>query len=524
MSVRVAVAGGSGFIGRHVVHALREAGHTVRVLARGADPREDRPGVEHRPIDLGAGPLPEDQLAGCDAVVNLVGIKAPRGDNAFERAHVRVVEHLIEAARVAGIERFVQISVAQAEDATGPYAQTKRAGEQRAIDSGLAVTVLRPGLVYGPGDDALRNLVQMVRLAPVVVVPRGATGPLPAIDVRDVAQAVVATLARPSTVGRRIDLVGPEVLDLRGLVQRVAQALELPTLTPALPDPLARLGAAAMERVMADPLLSRSQLVMLTRGLPGDPSHAPEHLGLHPRPLDVTRIQELAAGMHDRLPSVRLTTSRAHRQWIADRAGVVPSGPPLFAVAMLAIVLMLGLPAVLPNVWVRMTTINGGLTVLLLLLGRHRWADLLRPTLTRVGIGLASATALYLAADLFMAGLRVGLPALAAQVDTVYAWGETAPLGLRLALLGPIVLGEDLLWRGAITLPLAARFGAIGGCVLAGAAFAVAHLTSGPPLLWVAALAMGTIWSALAVRTRSLVPVVVSHLVWDLLVMFVRPL
>lgn len=520
----MAVAGGSGFIGRHVVHALREAGHAVRVLARGADPREDRPGVEHRATDLGAGPLPEDRLADCDVVVNLVGIKAPRGDNDFERAHVRVVEHLIDAARAAGIERFVHISVAQDENATGPYAQTKRVGEQHALDSGLAVTVLRPGLVYGPGDDALRNLVQMVRLAPVVVVPRGATGPLPAIDVRDVAQAVVATLTRPEAAGQCIDLVGPEVLDLRRLVRRVAQALELPTLIPSLPDLVARLGATAMERLMADPLLSRSQLVMLTRGLPGDPSHAPEHLGLRPRRLDATRIRELAAGVHDRLPSIRLTTSRAHRQWLADRAGIVPGGLSVFSMAILAMVLMLGLPAVLPDVWVRMAAINGSLTVLLLLLGGRRWAQLLRPTFAGVGIGLASAAGFYVAADLFMAGLRIGLPELAAQVDTVYAWGDTAPLGLRLALLGPIVFGEDLLWRGAFTLPLAARFGAVPGCVLAGAAFAVAHLTTGPPLLWVAALAMGTIWSALAIRTRSLVPVVVSHLVWDLLVMFVLPL
>lgn len=519
--MRVAVAGGSGFIGRHVVQALGEAGHAVRVLARGVEPGQDPEGRQARAVDLGRGPLRADLLEGCDAVVNLVGIKAPRGDNDFDQAHVKTVEHLVAAARAAGIDRFVHVSVAQAEDATGPYAQTKREGERIAASSGLAVTVLRPGLVYGSGDDALRNLVRMVRLAPVVVVPRGATGPLPAIDVRDVARAVVATLERPQTAGARIDLVGPEPLDLRGLVRRVAGALQLPTLTPPVPDALARLGAMVMERGMADPLLSRSQLAMLTRGLPGDPRQAERWLGLRPRRLEAARIEQIARDVPDLLPSVRLVTSSAHRSWLRDQARLGPRGP---AVLALALALMLALPLVLPGVWVRMAVINAGMAALLLGWGRGDFAALLRPSLPRLGLGLGAALVLYLGADLFMAGLRLGLPALAAQVQAVYGWNETAPLALRLALLAPIVFGEDLLWRGAITLPLAARLGAGPGCVLGGALFALAHLSTGPPLLLLAALAMGTLWSALAIRSRSLVPVVVSHLTWDLLVMFLRPL
>jgi NADH dehydrogenase len=504
-----------------VVQALREAGHRVRVLARGVTGEQDGDGLEHRAVDLGVGPLPEDLLDGCDAVVNLVGIKAPRGDNDFARAHVAVVDNLRAAMTAAGIERLVHVSVAQAEDTTGPYAQTKREGERRVQQGGLAVTVLRPGLVYGPGDDALRNLVRMVRLAPLCPVPGGAKGPLPAIDVRDVAAAVVATLERPQTAGRCIDLVGPEVLDLRALVRRVSQALRLPTLTPTLPGVLARAGAAVMERLLPDPLLSRSQLSMLTRGLPGDPKQAEEQLGIRPRPLEEERIREIAADVPDLLPSARLVTSRDHRRWLTQQASLVPGWPLVLA---LATAVMLVLPVVLPGVWVRMAVINTAMALVLLGLGRRAWAPLLRPSGSRLALGLVAALVLYGAADLFMAGLRLGLPDLAAQVQAVYAWSDTAPLGLRLALLVPIVFGEDLLWRGAITLPLAARFGALTGCLLGGTVFALAHLTSGPPLLVLAAMAMGSIWSALAIRTRSLVPVVVCHLAWDVLVMFVRPL
>ncbi len=94
---------------------------------------------------------------------------------------------------------------------------------------------------------------------------------------------------------------------------------------------------------------------------------------------------------------------------------------------------------------------------------------------------------------------------------------------LALTLLPLIVLGEDLVWRAGITLPLAARLGPLKGASLGAVAFAAAHLTSGPPVLVAAALGAGFAWSLLAVRTNSLWAALVCHLVWDLLVMFVAP-
>lgn len=521
MIMRVAVAGGSGFIGRHVVEALRDAGHRARVLARRVDASQDDEHVEFRAVDVGAGPLAPDVLRGCDAVVNLVGIKAAHGDNSFARAHVDAVANLIDAARVAGIERFVHISVAQTTDASGPYAQTKSDGEARARDGGLATTVLRPGLVYGPGDDALRNLVRMVVVAPVVPLPSGATGPLPAIDVRDVALGVVATLERPQTAGQTIDLVGPEPLHLRALVQRVADALELRTFTPTVPSALAQVGAAMMERVSSDPLLSRSQLAMLRKGLPGDPTRAADLLDLHPRPLSSARIRELAAEIPPLLPSVRLIPSIESRRWVQERATELSRWPWLLALAML---LMLTGPSVLPSVWTRMAAINTALFIAVVLTSRAALGPLLRPRIGGVALGLGLALGLYVGADVFMAGLRVVAPALALQVQEVYGWSALASETTRLALLPLIVFGEDLVWRGVVTFPLVARLGPTVGCLAAGMLFAAAHLTTGPPLLLLAALVMGTLWSAIAIRTRSLVPVFISHWVWDLAVMFVRPL
>ncbi|MCH9683861.1 MAG: NAD-dependent epimerase/dehydratase family protein [Deltaproteobacteria bacterium] len=518
--MRVAVAGGSGFVGQHVVQALRDAGHRVRVLARRANPADDEDDLEHHAVDVGAGSLEPATLAGCDAVVNLIGIKAPRDGNDFERAHIHAVGHLLEAARQADIARFIHVSVAQTDDTPGAYASSKREGERLVTTSDRAATVLRPGLVYGPGDDAVSNLVTMIRLAPVVPVPRGATGPLPAIDVRDVAAAVVASLARPQTAGQSIDLVGPEALDLRALVRRVASALALPTHTPGIPDVVARLGARVMEALLPDPLLSRSQLLMLSRGLPGDAGAASRALGVQPRALEPERIRQVAAAVDSRVPSLRLITSASHRAWLREQAQAMRSWP---IVLVVALVLMLVSPRWIPDVWWRMTFVNGlGIVGLLWMWGRT-WPPLLRPRIGLIGIGVAGAALAYLGAALFIGGLRSTAPALAAQVEEIYGWSQLAPVSLHLMLLPLIVVGEDLLWRGAITLPLANRFGPGLGVAVAATAFAVAHLTSGPLVLVFAAAVMGALWSALMLRTRSLVPVFVSHLLWDVVVMFVYP-
>ena len=97
------------------------------------------------------------------------------------------------------------------------------------------------------------------------------------------------------------------------------------------------------------------------------------------------------------------------------------------------------------------------------------------------------------------------------------------PDALAVPLLLLIVLGEEIVWRGAVTLPLAARLGPWAGVLAGAVAFAVAHLPLGVPVLLVAALGAGAFWSALAVKTRSLVPALVSHVLWDLTVLFWLP-
>lgn len=293
--MKVIIAGGTGFLGRHVAEALRAAGHAVVLLARGTRPAVAGDGVEVVRGDAATGDLPTEAFRGCDAVVNLIGIKREQGGQTFEEAHVEAARHLIEAAKKVGVLRFVQISVVCSRpDPTSAYHDTKWRAEVLVRDSGLAATILKPGVIYGPGDDMVTHLVKMIRFAAVFPVVGRGDSLLQPVHVRDVAAAVVGALERERSVGKTYDVVGPERLTLRAVVETVARGTGLPLRVVGTPVVLQRIAVALMNAVFANPLSTPAQLRMLIDGLYGDPGPARDDLGVDPRPFTEDEVRSLA--------------------------------------------------------------------------------------------------------------------------------------------------------------------------------------------------------------------------------------
>ena len=627
----VAVAGGSGFIGSHVIRRLLAAGRRVVVLARGsrAIAADLQPHVELRRCDLtevGAQPVAR-LLADCDAVVNLVGIKRPTARQSFEAVHVSLPQRLAHAARSAGVRRFVHVSVAGTRpDPRSPYLDSKARGEQLLRDQGegLGLTILRPGVVYGRGDDLLRNLADAVRAAPLFPAPGGGRAPLEALAVEDLAEAVLRCLERPDSAGRSYDLVGPERLDLRTLLARVGAATCVSRRCLALPVParLLRPAAGLLER-FADPLITRAQLELLAKGVVGDGRAARVDLGLVPRRLDAAAVDAALVDFRPRLPSVRLVPDRR-----AGRALAALARPRLsrLRVALFVLVAVLALllgPLVIAPVFPRMAVLELGLLLLALLTVPLAWRRLWRPTLAAAAWGVGSALVMWGGAGLVLAALAAWAPQLGSAANLLAGWTAGLDLAPLLGLLLVIVAGEELVWRGALGIGLAlapAKGGAAklasppvdgarpnGGAqlrsrfdsalpgpdahaqVLAGSlqpqaevrageelpgadrngsaprhidsvgseadadassdvattepaaalpvsparawtavalsalAFTVAHLSTGPPLLWLAAAVAGGAWTWLALRSRSLFASFVSHLLWDAAMIWLLP-
>jgi NADH dehydrogenase len=286
------VFGGSGFIGRSVVKRLAAQGHVVRVAVR--DPEAalflKTMGAVGQIVPLYA-PIQHEgavhrAVAGADLVVNLVGILAERRPGDFLRIHAEGAGRVARLAAAAGVTRLVQLSAIGA-DAASPslYASSKAAGEQAVRAAFPTATILRPSVVFGPGDAFFNRFASMAQLLWVMPVIAGASRFQP-VYVGDVADAVMAGL-RADAPGATFELGGPWVLSMRELLAYVLAQTGRHRPLVNVPMCLVRLQAAVLERLPGK-LLTRDQLLMLQRDnvvTPGAPGLA--ELGIVPTPMDL---------------------------------------------------------------------------------------------------------------------------------------------------------------------------------------------------------------------------------------------
>jgi len=247
---RVCLVGGSGFVGRHVAERL--AAHGVRVIIPTRNRERAKtdlivlPSVELVSADVNDPAQLSALVAGCDAVVNLVGILHEGRSGDFRRAHLTLTEQCIAACKHHGVRRYLHMSALGAgPSAPSEYQRTKGEAEQRVVAaqaSGLATTIFRPSVIFGDGDSFLTLFARMLALAPFV--PLGSPGArFQPVWVEDVTHAFVAALDLPQTVGQCYDLVGPDVFTLRELVQLVGKVTGNERPVVGLPDGLSRLQA-----------------------------------------------------------------------------------------------------------------------------------------------------------------------------------------------------------------------------------------------------------------------------------------
>jgi len=175
------------------------------------------------------------------------------------------------------------------------------------------------------------------------------------------------------------------------------------------------------------------------------------------------------------------------------------------------------------GIWVAV----GGMAIVLGLVAlrydRAALAPRLRPTAPWLLLGALAAAAMVSVTQA-LHPLIMRLPLIAAETGRLYAAFRRLPPTLAAVLLVPIVLGEELVWRGVVQGTLERRFSTIVACVLAAAAYGLVHAPLGSLLLVATAAACGAVWSGLRAATGSLVPSLISHLVWDGMVLLWRPL
>jgi uncharacterized protein YbjT (DUF2867 family) len=310
---RICLIGGSGFIGRHIAEQLSRRQDQIIIPTRNREKAKRDlimlPTVDLIPADIRDEHTLDALLAGCDVLINLVGILHSRSGRPygpqFAEAHVALPRRLAAACVRNGVRRLIHLSALGASaDAPSQYLRSKAAGEQalREAAGPLELTLFRPSVVFGPDDQFLNAFARLQRFLPfmLLAMPEARFQP---VYVEDVARAVLASLAEDQSIGQTYELVGPRVYSLRELVSYAGRLCGHPRPIAGLGLGASMLLASVME-CLPGRILSRDNVRSMRRD---NVSAQPLPFGIEPTPLEAVApgyIQARWASRYDRFREV----------------------------------------------------------------------------------------------------------------------------------------------------------------------------------------------------------------------------
>ncbi len=268
----VALAGGSGFIGRAIARRILASGETtVRVLTRNPEEARahlDLPRVEFIRADIGQPAQLKDALRGATTIVDVIQfdgypVENPRRGLTFERIDYGGAVALIDAAKQAGVQQFIYISGAAAdENSAHPGFRAKGRAERAIRESGLTYTIFRPSLVYGPEDRVVNGLARAIRFAPVFGVPGSGRQKVQPVLIDDLAACVTLAVSGRGRNGT-YEIGGPDFMTFDEMMWIIMDASGHRRPLFHIPEGIMRAAGGLLEK-LPKPLLSRDAVTFVT--------------------------------------------------------------------------------------------------------------------------------------------------------------------------------------------------------------------------------------------------------------------
>jgi uncharacterized protein YbjT (DUF2867 family) len=222
----ILVTGGTGFVGSAVVSALGD--RPLRLLVRDVSKaaKFDAPNIELVEGDVTIPSTLTDVVRDCDTVIHLVGIIEESGSATFDGVIRQGTVNVVDAAKDAGVRRFIYMSALGAGDRPGfNYMQAKWKAEEAVRKAGFDWTIVQPSVIFGPGDGFVNALAGVVRSFPIIPVIGDGQTKFQPVSVKDVADAYVAIVDDPSTTGQTYELGGLETLTYEQMLDAIAAKL-----------------------------------------------------------------------------------------------------------------------------------------------------------------------------------------------------------------------------------------------------------------------------------------------------------
>jgi len=270
--MKIAITGGTGFVGRHLARRLATEGHDVVIVARGVDRRDEEirsvSGIHWAAASVADEAALGEAFQGCHAIAHLAGINREIGAQTYERVHVEGARAVVGAAKSAGVQKIVMMSFLRARSGCGSgYHESKWAAEETVRHSGLDFTIVKAGIIYGRGDHMLDHLSHVFHTLPVLATVGFVSRPVRPLAVEDLVRVLEASLVDGRLSGSTVAVTGPEELTLEEACRRVASCTGRRVVFFPLPVWFHRLFAFVLEKVVTIPLVSLAQVQILTEGL-----------------------------------------------------------------------------------------------------------------------------------------------------------------------------------------------------------------------------------------------------------------
>ena len=210
--MKIGITGGFGFVGKHLLTRLAKEQYQLVLLSnRNRDLPDDEQDIAIKSGMVEDVPSLIEAFKGCDTIIHLVGLIAETKTKTFDKTVVLGTGNVVTAAKKTGVKQLIYLSALGTNQQAGSrYHQTKYQAEQAIMNSGLNYTILRPSVIYGPGDGFISLLTKMINRSPITPVIGDGRYRLQPVFINDVTEALMQSISNESVKNTIITLAGPE--------------------------------------------------------------------------------------------------------------------------------------------------------------------------------------------------------------------------------------------------------------------------------------------------------------------------